>query len=180
VTVLCLEPHADDCALFAAFSAMQHGAHVITVLSSRVQFDRGYGITQQQRHAENQAAMRELGVTHEQWHYPDSSPDWDAVEAAMRVADDLHGPELVLAPAVEPDGHDQHSAVGSVSGRVFGDRCRFYLTYRRGHGRSVGRPVSPTPEQIARKLRALACFRSQIAEPSTRPWFLDGVGEWLA
>jgi LmbE family N-acetylglucosaminyl deacetylase len=195
MTVLCFEPHSDDATLFCAFSAMQHRAHVVTILASHVQFDRGRGITQQQRLAENQAAMRELGLTHEQWHYSDALPDWDAVEAAMRVAADLHEPEIVFAPApdFEANGHHedrvppngwgvmQHDMVGNLAGRVFEGRARFYTTYTRGNGRTVtGTPVTPTPDQIARKLRALACFRSQIAEETTRAWFMGPLGEWLA
>jgi hypothetical protein len=56
-----------------------------------------------------------------------------------------------------------------------------FATYIRGEGRTVtDRPVVGSPDQIGRKLRALACYRSQIAEPSCQPWFLDGLTEYLA
>jgi LmbE family N-acetylglucosaminyl deacetylase len=178
---VCFEPHSDDAALFAAFTTMEHHAHVVTVLESHVQAARGTGITQQQRVGENAAAMRELGLTFDQWPYRDDRPDWPAVEVAMRAIDDRLKPETVLAPMVELGAHEQHIQVGHLAEKVFGGRIVFYMTYVRGHGRTVTeRPVVGTPDQVARKLRALACYRSQIGEPSCRSWFLDGLTEYLA
>jgi LmbE family N-acetylglucosaminyl deacetylase len=180
MTALAFEPHSDDIALFAAFSAMEHHAHVVTVLEGHVQQQRGLPISQQQRFAENECAMRELGLQWTQWPYRDDGPDWDAVAVAMHVIDERLQPDVVFAPAVEAGGHEQHSRVGELAGQVFGARCRFYLSYVRGEGRSRGVEVVGDADQIGRKLRALACYRSQIAEPSTRPWFLDGLTEYLA
>lgn len=178
---LCFESHSDDAALFAAFSAMRHGCHVVTVLEGQVQAARGLRITQQQRVAENAAAMRELGLTFDQWPYRDDTPDWTAVEVAMRAIDERLQPEIVLAPMVELGGHIQHNEVGALAEKVFGPRVIEYASYVRGAGRTTtGHPVVGTPEQIQRKLRALACYRSQIAEVSCQPWFLDGLTEYLA
>jgi LmbE family N-acetylglucosaminyl deacetylase len=181
MTAVLFAPHNDDEVLWSGMLAQHHRAHIIVVLRSQVQQDRGLGITAQRRECETAAAVQELGLTFEQWPYRDSDPDWDAVTAAMRALDDRLAPEVVLAPAVELGGHEQHSKVGWLAEEVFGSRVVFFATYVRGQGRTVTQqPFVGTAEQIARKLRALACFRSQIAEPSTQPWFLDGVGEWLA
>lgn len=195
MTALCLEPHADDCALFCAFEAQRLHAYVVTVLASKVQHDRGTGVSQQMREAESQCAMRELGLEWTQWPYPDDSPDWDAVEAAMRAIDDRLRPETVLAPAFDfaTNGHReddppangwgvmQHDQVGRLAAKVFDGRIVRYHAYTRWGGRTrEGTPVVGTPGQIMAKLRALACYRSQIAEPSCQPWFLDGMTEWLA
>jgi LmbE family N-acetylglucosaminyl deacetylase len=183
VTALLLQPHSDDAALFAAFTCLHHRPHVITVLSSQLQEDRGTGISQATREAEDRCAMEFLGCTVEQWPYSDASPDWGAVENALRLYDEREAPERVFAPRPTPDGHEQHNAVGSLALDVFGDtRVTLYLTYRRGHGRAMsGNEVAFKPHWPGLKLRALACYVSQIQEPSTRDWFLDlSLREWYA
>lgn len=182
MTALLLQPHSDDAALFAAFTCLHHRPHVITVLSSDLQERRGTGITQATREAEDRLAFEFLGCTVEQWPYLDSAPDWGAVENALRLADERLAPERVFAPAPEPDGHDQHNAVGNLALDVFGKRVTGYLTYRRGHGRSRSeREVAFKPHWPGLKLSALACYASQIQEPSTRDWFLElSLREWYA
>lgn len=181
MTALAFEPHHDDVALFAAFESQRLNAHVVTVLESHVQAARGLPITQQMRHAENNCAMHELGLTWTQWPYRDDAPDWDAVLTAMRLIDDRLKPELVLAPHVELGSHEHHRRVGELAQEVFAGRVGCYTTYVRGQGRTItGTPVVGTADQIARKLRALACYRSQIGEPTCQPWFLDGLTEYLA
>jgi LmbE family N-acetylglucosaminyl deacetylase len=99
----------------------------------------------------------------------------------MRALDDRSKPETVLAPMVELGAHADHIAVGHHAENVFGSRVSFYTTYVRGSGRTVtGKPFAGSPSQIQRKLRALACYRSQIGEPTCAPWFLDGLTEYLA
>lgn len=177
---VCLAPHHDDETLFAGMLAQHYHTRIVVVLRSDVQEQRGTGITSLTRDAETGCAAFELGLSFALWDFPDSGPDWDAVESSMRALDDRLKPEVVLAPAVEDGGHDQHNSVGEIAGRVFGSRVVAYLTYRRGFGRSMGRPFVGTGDQIERKLRALACYRSQICEPSTCSWFVDGLTEQLA
>lgn len=166
------QPHSDDCCLFSCFNAIRYRPQVITVLSSVKQLAQG--IEQTTRLTEDICAMGCLGLELAQWPEPDVNPDWDAVEAMMR---ELHvsGDEVVLAPAVEEGGHDQHSMVGQLADQVFEDRVIHYMTYVRGHGRSTGHQVEFDPEWVPMKYRALACYQSQITEPSTRPWFIDDV-----
>jgi LmbE family N-acetylglucosaminyl deacetylase len=193
VSVLALEPHADDLSLFCAFTAQRLNAHVVTVLTSHTQ--QRAGVTQPQRQDESECAMRELGLTWQQWPYRDDEPDWDAVEAAMRAIDDRLDPETVLAPAVDfvANGHDaaeipvtgwgvmQHDMVGKLAVRVFGSRVVHYHAYTRWGGRTRdGVEVVGDTDQVCRKLRALACYRSQIGEPSCRSWFLGELTEYLA
>jgi LmbE family N-acetylglucosaminyl deacetylase len=182
VSVLLLQPHSDDAALFAAFTLLHHRPHVITVLSSKLQEDRGTGITNETRIAEDVCAMEILGCTVEQWPYPDSAPDWGAIENAFRLYDERAQPERVFAPAPEDGGHGQHNAVSNLAHDVFGERVTGYLTYRRGHGRSTSdNEVAFKPGWPALKLRALSCYVSQIQEPSTRDWFLElSLREWYA
>lgn len=181
-TVL-FSPHNDDAVLFAAHACLEHDPLVVTVLRSQVQEDRGTGITAETREREDGCAFAELGLTDWlQWPYPDVATDWGAVENAMRLLDERVQPERVFAPAPEPLGHSDHNAVGNLAADVFGERVTGYLTYRRGKGRSRGALVTMQPDWVARKLRALACYQSQIAEPSTRPWFVEllDMREWVA
>lgn len=181
MTALAFEPHHDDVTLFCAFEAQRLQAHVVTVLESHVQAARGLPITQQMRHAENNCAMHELGLSWTQWPYRDDGPQWDQVLLAMRLIDDRLQPEIVLAPQVEEGGHDHHNEVGRLAREVFGARVAAYTTYTRHSGRSrMGTLVVPSGEQIGRKHRALACFRSQIVEPSTASWFVGDLAEYVA
>ena len=177
--VLVLEPHNDDCALFCAFPAIDHRAHVITVLRSANQ-ERQLGITAEEREAESAKAAAELGVTWEQWTYLDTDPDWDEIELRLGVERDDRPPALVYAPLPEPGGHDQHNEVGEIARRVFADTgaLRFYTTYRLGGPRNrTGTDQTYTPEMVLRKLRALACFESQILRGPHRFWLM-GLHEY--
>lgn len=176
-----LEPHSDDGVLFSCFNLIRYQPLLITVLAS-VKQDR-LGVSQIMRESETVEACVELGLPDfRQWLYPDDDPDWDAVEAAMRVVNDLEQPEIVFAPAVEDGGHEQHSAVGEIAVRVFGNRVLSYCTYRRGSLRTRTEHEVPfEPEWVALKLRAMACYRSQIGLSQTLPWFIDDtLREWLA
>ena len=176
MTKLLLEPHQDDSVLFATWTLLREKPHVITVLRSQIQEDRGTGITNEQRMAENACALGILGVTHEQWQYPDTNPNWEA------IYDDLDAyrpaPEVVWVPAYERGGHNDHNTLSNIAAGVFPGRVRYYLTYVRGQMRTRGVEVPYEPEWPLLKLQALACFRSQILEPSTREWFLDEQREY--
>ncbi len=174
MNALCLEPHQDDTVLFNAFRCIEHKPLVVTVLASQLQEDRGTGITNGEREFENKKALAVLGCENEQWTETDAAPDWDATERKLRTLE----AEIVFAPAVEEGGHDQHNAVGELALSVFGDRVQPYYTYVRGAGKTTGREITPEWEWIVLKLKALACFGSQIREPTTRPWFLGDLREW--
>jgi hypothetical protein len=71
-------------------------------------------------------------------------------------------------------GHEQHNLVAEVARTIFGDRVQPYLTYVRGQMRTRGTEVPFEPQWVSRKLRALACYESQIAlTGNTQPWFMD-------
>lgn len=183
MTALVLEPHADDAALFCAFNAIRYQAKVVTVLSSQVQWDRGTGITNARRVQENADAMQQLGIDRpEQWPYSDAAPAWDQIGVALRMLDERLEPEIVFAPAVELGAHDHHNQVGDLADIVFGRaRVVHYLTYTPA-GKSVGgSPAEYEPGWVALKLRALACFESQIATAAAgcTPHFVRGLEEYV-
>lgn len=169
---LLFAPHGDDECLFAAYTLLRERPYVVVVL------DCGGD-----RDDETDRALEVLGVdSWERWPYPEDAPDWAAVENAMRLADERLQPARVFAPAVELGGHDHHNHVGHLAERVFGDRVTSYLTYERGMGRSRSAVESRyEPGWPDLKAAALQCYRSQIADPATAPWFADGeIREWYA
>lgn len=185
-TVL-LAPHHDDETLFASFLALEHQPDLIVCTRAEVQAARGLPITQEDRLAETMAAWRFLSpqdrpVT--QWPYSDieAKTDWAALDEAIRALPAQY--DQVIAPAFEiRGGHAHHDAVGRAALEAFGrERTIFYMTYARGSGRSTwGTPVEiKHPDWIIAKLRALACYPTQIREPSTRPWFVEPLTEYRA
>lgn len=183
MTAIVLEPHADDCVLFSCWNALRYRAHVVTVFESHVQEARGYGIPQAQREAETEAAMSMLGLDWHQWPYLDSDPDWTAIGVALTLIKERLTPDRVFAPAVEPGGHDQHNRVGALAVEVFGaDRVTAYLTYTVNGKSTRGVEVMYEPAWVTLKLRALACYRSQIEASAAgcTPHFVRGLDEYVA
>lgn len=168
---LLLAPHADDESLFASYLAQRHAAHVVVV------FD-------EERESELSMATSWLGCSYQQFPLAKGQDD-DMVEAFLIGLRDPAGADdwdLVIAPAIEEFGHEEHNQVGRLALTVFQD-CEIirYRTYSPRGNRTIGEPVLPDrPDFIRRKLAALSCYRSQIAEPSTQPWFYDllDMREW--
>lgn len=185
-----LAPHNDDETLFGSFLIQQHQPRVVVCLRSIKQ----QHVTFVERELETAAACRELGVGYEQWDYRDTYPDWERVGARMAALDEQENPQAVFAPAPAwgLNGHSyfnsditygalHHDFVGHLALEVFGpDRVVGYTTYTRYEGRTLGVEVVPTGRQVEGKLRALACYRSQIEDPGCRPHFLGGLHEYVA
>lgn len=174
-------PHNDDAALFSAFNALRHEAHVVTVLRSEVQ-NRRHGISAEQREREDWEAIYDvLGLEWTQWPYLDTDPDWQAVKVAMQALDDRLEPDLVFAPAVEDGGHDHHNRVGQIAQAVYGSRVTSYLTYTVEGKSTDGTLVEPEPGWVTLKLRGLSCYRSQIETPAAgcTEHFLRGQHEYI-
>jgi LmbE family N-acetylglucosaminyl deacetylase len=181
VSTLLIAPHADDETLFASFLAQRTAARVVVV------FDEG-------REGELAQATAWLGCTYEQWRYDPARPDWQ--EIAARIAEEGAKHETTWAPAVIGGGNGyedpskpppphwgvlQHDHIGQLAADALGDRCHAYCLYTRWNGRHQATESFPDePEHVARKLAALSCYRSQIADPATGPWFysLLDMREW--
>lgn len=177
---LLIAPHSDDEVLFASFIVTAHRPEVLVVAG-----DPDPGM-RHRRSIESRAAGYALGRPYGRMHFTsltEGSLSLELVTSALRFyAHD--GLDEVFAPAIEDDGHEEHNLVGAAAVEVFGGRVRQYLTYTRTGGRSRSdRPIEPPGTySIADKLRALACFTSQIAHPARRPWFYDQLDmrEWWA
>lgn len=181
-STLVLAPHGDDESLFVAYTCMRERAHVIVCTQDRDPEVR------QARSLEVTSAIRILGCTHQEWQIPETEFGYrghQTVREYLQVWDTDRAPwkpERVYAPALDQDGHDQHNLVGALALEVFAERVIPYLTYApRGQRQRYGQEVVPTAEEIQRKLKALACYRTQIENPATRPWFFDllDLREWL-
>lgn len=96
--------------------------------------------------------------------------------------------DTIYAPAFEEGGHEQHNQV-HIAAALLVDELKTerlveftrYTTYVRGQGKTTTeRPVAiADPEWIARKHRALACYRSQLRpELGCQPWFISDLAEY--
>lgn len=150
-----LEPHPDDCALFAAFLALTHKPVIWTV------YDKGIDRATEANHA-----ARMLGCDHRQMlNGPDELP------SLLPMFD------LVIAPAHHDGGHGDHNTVAALAAQH--PNVIFYTSYVNGGDRVHG--PNQVPYQTAwipLKWRALGCFTSQIANPLTAQHFLRDAREW--
>jgi LmbE family N-acetylglucosaminyl deacetylase len=171
---LFLSPHNDDECLFGSFTLIAHKPYVFICTRSMKQAE--FGVTYEQREEETACALQILGVTSwSQGMYHDTNHYLlDALYGDFKNLDQVLRPERVWAPATELGGHEQHNLVAEVARTIFGDRVQPYLTYVRGQMRTRGTEVPFEPQWVSRKLRALACYESQIAlTGNTQPWFMD-------
>lgn len=179
-----LAPHHDDETLFASALAVEHRPHLIVCTCGDVQAERGSAVTPLQRAEETYDAWAILvpGGSVEAWAFTDNplKTDWNAMAAEITKLPDHY--DVCVAPLWEDLGHEHHNHVAHYAMEAFGpDRMIQYATYRRGHGRTVtDHETPPGAEWIRRKLLAMACYRSQIEEPSTRAWFLGPLNEYVA
>lgn len=171
---LLLSPHADDETLFASYLAQRYAAHVAVV------YDEG-------RERELAQASAWLGCHYTQGNLPKGASA-DQVEALLIGLRDPSGADdwdQVIFPYAHEFGHEEHNLVSDLAASVFYDVPRIaYSTYApRGVRMTWNEETFPAePEHVARKLAAMSCYRSQIADPATRPWFFEllDMREWTA
>lgn len=176
---LFLSPHNDDAVLFGAFTILREKPLVVTVFDSYLQPTRGNkGCDYVTRRKEDEAAFRILGCDFRFMGMRDDRPDWDGVARHLQVADMLNGGVCtVYAPTIEGGGHEHHNRIGEIADQVFGDRVVHYMTYTKA-GKSTGVLVPYEPEWVLLKLKAMACYESQIKLPSCMPHFTRGLEEY--
>lgn len=174
MSTLLIAPHADDETLFAAYLAQRYKAHIAVV------FNEG-------REGELAQATTWLGCTYRQLRAGKGANAVE-VETELRTLLDPRVQtatwERVLVPYAEPDGHEEHNLVYEVAAKVFSEHWLMpYRTYAPRGQRSHGTESFPDePVHVARKLAALSCYRSQIEDTATSPWFysLLDMREWTA
>lgn len=192
---LFLSPHNDDETLFGALTIMRERPTVCVVFDSYVQPSRGIpGCDAETRRAETCAALRVLTedrdagwpvVAENFLGLRDDGPMTSVVIASYLVEAYRHlNIEQVWAPAFEEGGHDQHNLVAQAADPAFPGKVKHYLTYTRPGGKSRhGYEVMPrSGDDIARKLRALACYTSQLQiDPRLGCWphFMRDLSEYV-
>ena len=180
---LAIIPHNDDETLFLAFTLCREAAdiQVVVIFDGYVQAARGEPVTWQQRREETAAALKELGVVKPPVFagFSDQTPDWGGIRKFLLDLSHEHAFPIVYAPLEEPNGHYQHNMVRRAALGYF-DYVQSYTTYTTA-SKSVGStPVIPEPDWVRRKLRALACYRSQIEVANCREHFMRGLHEYYA
>lgn len=164
-------PHSDDEVLFGAYTLIAHRPDQIVICFAS---ERDYG-DNHVRMEESRAAMRVLGVT-------DNVVPWHAKDLAdmvvkMRAYD--HDISIAWAPDVR-SSHPQHVIVATAAAMVFGKRLRAYHTYDLGGKVRSGREVIPASDEWKdRKVRALACYASQIRHPRASMFFGWDLAEYV-
>jgi len=178
---LFFSPHCDDESLFGCFTIQRENPLVVVVFDGRIQQKRGLPVTAQDRRNETIFALQEIGALALFMGYSDADDDPPSLKDNIRALIERHKPEKVWAPAIEKDGHVQHNLVGRLVAEAF-PATQGYLTYTRTGGKSTnGKPVPIEPGMIQRKLRALACYTSQIdIVANCREHFLRDLKEYYA
>jgi LmbE family N-acetylglucosaminyl deacetylase len=170
---LFISPHNDDETLFGAFTILRENPLVVVVYDSHAQFLRGEKVTAHQRRQESSAAMKILGADVEFCGLSDQKLDMAACIAALRI---YEGAEEVWAPAFERNGNPHHNLIARAVDSIFPHSQR-YMTYTSA-GKSSGVPVPIKAGWTLSKLRALACYESQIELAATRDFFLNDQREY--
>lgn len=176
-----LAPHNDDEALFGAFTIMREKPIVFVLTDSHIQPNRGeVGCDAETRWAESKAAMEILGAIVVRVGVKDYELQPGNLAAFFKGTYG-GGIDKVYAPAMQ-SGNPHHDMVSLAAKEIWGDKVVFYSTYAAGEFFTKGDiEIKPTDEEITKKIQALACYKSQLALPSTRPHFeaVKGQSEWF-
>jgi LmbE family N-acetylglucosaminyl deacetylase len=88
--------------------------------------------------------------------------------------------ETVILPQFHEGGHEQHNLVATAFDNRWPEAKRIrYATYTRDGGKqTTGQRFPATGEQIALKLYALACYKSQLNRADCSPHFLRSQEEY--
>lgn len=179
---LLLTPHADDEALFASFLILRYRPHVVVCFPST----GDYGDTAT-RLEESRAAVSILGGGPVE-QLAGVDPETTAAQLCekFRALDARIRPLRVFAPS-DDTSHPDHAAVALAAVAVFGDRLTRFQTYNfRGAIEGVaakvrrGEPVPFDAGWHAKKIAALACYKTQLAHPRARQFFAWDSAEYTA
>lgn len=178
---LLISPHSDDFALFVAFTCMGYKPTILTMYASFLQPSRGFvSCSDNIRVVEDIRAAHELGCRIEFAGIPDNLQAPEMEKRTREYLTEFYqgaSVEDVWLPAWEPQGHEHHNLCQRVCQEFFdnetGAKVHHYFTYTRNRGKSRGM-VEVIPghgSHIAAKLRALACYTSQLD-------MTPGIGCW--
>jgi LmbE family N-acetylglucosaminyl deacetylase len=153
---------------------------VLTVTDGFIQANRGENVTADQRWLEDIEAMKGLGCPLVFGNIRDDIIDEWAVKDLLSR---FYNFDTVYAPAVQ-GGNPQHDLIGRLVKERFKNVIQ-YSTYAKGEWRTKGnkeiKPNNIHIDEIAIKNQALACYKSQLSLPATKPHFdaAKGESEWF-
>lgn len=169
-----LSPHNDDESLFASAILNRERPHVIFVTDGIKHESKG--ISRYTRRLESIKAMAvfNLPVTF--------LGLWDTGIDKLALAHLLSGfdPDVVYAPFPDPEGNIDHYEVGIIAREIWGDKVRYYSTYKLHDLTPQGDvEIKLTEREQDMKEKALACYPSQVA--INKPHFdaVKGKSEYL-
>jgi LmbE family N-acetylglucosaminyl deacetylase len=164
---LFISSHADDAALFGAYTLMREKPLVLTITDSFIQSNRGDNITADMRWAEDIEAMKILGCSLILGGIRDDIIDEWGVKNLLSK---FYNFDTVYAPAVQ-GGNEQHDLIGRLAKERFPNAIQ-YSTYAKDEWITRGKTdLHHTPDEYQLKMKALDCYKSQISLSSTAPHF---------
>jgi glycosyltransferase involved in cell wall biosynthesis len=177
--IIFLSIHNDDETLFGAYTLMRLRPLVVVVTDSYIQPLRGdIGCSAEERRQETINAMRILGCPVVFLGIKDTELSLELLRERLNGLQ----AETVYIPDIQ-GGNVQHDMVGAVGLELFGRaNIERYTTYTKTEPHTEGRyEVQPTIAEMELKNKALDCYKSQIALPSTKIYFdaNRNKSEWL-
>lgn len=161
-----ISAHNDDETLFGCYTLLKEKPLVIICTDSYIQFNRGDGITAEQRIEETKEAMKIVGCDVEFLHIKDTELGGDALIEKLSE----YSADTVYAPMYETGGNPQHNLVSVIAGQVF-KNVVYYSTYNNREIKSRGsKIITPVKEWKEIKKQALSVYKSQLAM-SNRAYF---------
>jgi LmbE family N-acetylglucosaminyl deacetylase len=183
---LCIAPHNDDEALFCGFMVARHEPELLVVVfDSFTQKQDGCDWRSRRNETLRAVSILSPQTTVAFLHLPDDGKyQAGAIAGELRTMIALYSGgvtrfEVLIAPAFHEGGHEQHNLAAEACREIAADERLDFTSYTRAGGRFIGARFEPRPDEIARKLQALACYKSQIEHTSTRSWFTGGLDEYI-
>lgn len=177
---LFLAPHNDDETLFAAFTLMREKPLVVVITDSHVQWNRGDGITADQRWRETMNACRVLDCACYRLGMRDDTLNEADLEVALRSFSRF---SQVFSPALQ-GGHAHHDIVCRTARRVFSNVLTEYCTYggeghKQFYANEGARRIDGTAEEHRVKALALAEYPSQMGRSHHHFTAVKSQPEWM-
>lgn len=174
---LVVSPHNDDETLFTCFTLLRQKPAVLIVTDSWKQFNRGEGITAEDRWEETREAMQILNIpTLFRGGIRDDSITGEQV---LRLLSGFKNFDSIYVPALQ-GGNPDHDLISKVADDVFGSRCKHYTTYTRTELYTTGKEeIVPTIEELDLKERAMNCYTSQLRINGPHFDAVRGRSEWF-
>lgn len=181
---LLLAPHNDDESLFAAFTCIREKPLVAVITDSWVQWNRGDGITADQRWDETCEAMDVLGCDRTRVGLRDDELTQDVIECVLRRLGSLYGDDLetVYVPDLQ-GGHPHHDFVCRAAIRTFhASKIVRYCTYSeasQSYANTGARRIDGSTQEKQLKRLALSRYVSQFARSRHHFQAVMDQPEWL-